>query len=378
MGGRRRFGTVLGTVVVWATSVAAVWGQAGPAVDGAMSGQGDGSLSPFSEPAMELPSGAGGELGFRPLGDPRWTASAEYVGWNRVGGAHQTLVSSYPPHDPIVPGTGVERLNSSELNESFASGSRLTVRQSNRSYDLEFSFLEINGWSQYRRIEPNVGPGPNPPPPDWLVFMAPGDFVQLTDYPDQAMAWDYATRLYNGELNVRWDVRPRLTMLAGFRWVNLGEELVGSLPPERAVPFWETKTRNNLYGLQIGGDWKILNRGRFSMDGLVKVGVFDNNAQETTVVSIYRTLYSGSAATNHFAFLGELGLQGKYQLTEKLLLKAGYEVLWLDGVALAPSQIPDTFCHGTPLTDVYVRSLGIDSSSGLFFHGVTAGLEYAF
>lgn len=310
--------------------------------------------------------------------NPRWTASAEFLGLFRIGGAGQTLVSTYPPHDPIVPGTGTERLNSSDLGQGFAAGSRLMVRQGNGSYDLEFSFLEINGWDSYRRIEPEVGPGPNPPPPDWLVFMAPGDFVQLTDYPDQAMAWDYTTKLYTAELNVRWDVRPRLAVLAGFRWVNLGEELLGSLPPERAVPFWDTKTRNNLYGFQIGGDWKILARGRFSMDGLLKAGIFDNNAQETTVVSIYRTLYWGSASTNHLAFLGELGLQGKYQLTEKLLLKAGYEAIWLDGVALAPAQVSETLCNGTPITDVYARALGVDSGSGLFFHGVTAGLEYAF
>lgn len=374
MEGRRLFATVLGTILVLSTSAAAVWGQNGPAAQGAMPGQG------FSETVAEPSPGTDYyELGVgQACGDPRWTASAEFIGWNRVGGASQNLVSTYPPHDPIVPGTGTERLNSSALNESFASGSRVMVRQGNRSYDLEFSFLQINGWNQFGRIEPNVGPGPNPPPPDWLVFMAPGDFVQLTDYPDQAMAWEYATKLYNGELSVRRQWGSRLTMLAGFRWVYLGEDLQGSLPPERAVPFWGITTRNNLYGFQIGSDWKILNRGRFSIDGLVKAGIFDNNAQETTVVSIYRTMYSGSAATNHLAFLGEIGLQAQYQLTQRLLLKAGYEAIWLQGVALAPAQVPETLCHGTPITDVYVQALGIDSSSGLLFHGVTAGFEYAF
>ena len=123
-------------------------------------------------------------------------------------------------------------------------------------------------------------------------------------------------------------------------------------------------------------DWKLLNCGRFSIDGLVKAGIFDNNADETTEVSIYRTVYGESASTNHAAFLGEIGLQCKYQVTDRLLLKAGYEALWLQGVALAPGQIPQTLSHVTPVTDVYVQALGIDSGSGVFYHGATAGLEY--
>jgi hypothetical protein len=121
----------------------------------------------------------------------------------------------------------------------------------------------------------------------------------------------------------------------------------------------------------------MLNWGRFSLDGLVKAGMFDNNAAETTGVSIYRRMYWESAATNQLAFLGEIGLQAKYQLTQRLLLKAGYEAIWLQGVALAPGQIQKTFCNGD-LHDTYVKALGVDSGSGVFYHGATAGLEYSF
>ncbi len=168
-------------------------------------------------------------------------------------------------------------------------------------------------------------------------------------------------------------------MLAGFRWAYLWEDLQGTIPSSaRSSPFWDTKTRNNLYGLQIGGEWKILNGGRFSINGLVKAGIFDNNAIENTGVSIYRTVYWESASTNQAAFLGEIGLRCKYQVTKALSLNAGYEAMWLQGVALAPAQIPQTVSHGTPYPDVYVQSLGIDSRSGAFFHGATVGLEYAF
>ena len=49
------------------------------------------------------------------------------------------------------------------------------------------------------------------------------------------------------------------------------------------------------------------------------------------------------AATNAAAFVGEADLQAKYQLAKGLALKVGYEALWLDGVALAPGQIRETY-----------------------------------
>ncbi len=126
----------------------------------------------------------------------------------------------------------------------------------------------------------------------------------------------------------------------------------------------------------------MLNSGRFSIDGLVKVGAFDNVVDETTWVSIFRTVYRESASTNHLAFLGEIGLQCKYQVTDRLSLKAGYEAMWLQGVALAPGQIPETMNQVTIVNNqvqsVRVNALGVNSGSGVFYHGVTVGLEYSF
>ena len=158
------------------------------------------------------------------------------------------------------------------------------------------------------------------------------------------MAWDYSSRLYNAELNVRWNPYDRLTLLAGFRWANLSEGLQGTLPelpgtwPDRKNPFWDASVRNNLYGFQIGADGKLLERGRFSINGLIKAGIFGNDVVETTGVSIDRTVYWESASTGHVAFLGETGLQCKYQVAQRLLFKLGYEAIWLQGVALAPGQ----------------------------------------
>jgi len=377
---RQLLGRVLGAVSVLLTCSAVALGQNAAATDGGSAGKGEDSPPWSFETAVDESLCAGpSDTGWRPsCPGPQWTASAELICFERTGGIHQTLVSIYPPHDPLVPGTGVERLNVADLHQGFAVGPRFDlIRHGDRGYDLQFSYFQIDGWSAVGDIAPNYL-GPLGPPPNWLVFMAPGDFVQLTDYPDQHMVWTYTTRLYGAELNLRRDLAPRLTVLAGFRWARLQEDLQGTMPTERVVPFWDTKTTNNLYGFQIGGEWKMLSHSRFSIDGLIKAGIFENHADEAAVVSIYRTLYGETDSTDHAAFLGEVGLRCKYQLTERVVLKVGYEAMWLEGMALAPAQISKTMSHAVPVTDVYVQSLGVDSGSGAFFHGATIGLEYAF
>ena len=259
---------------------------------------------------------------------------------------------------------------------------------------MELSYFNIFDQSATKAIGPDN-------PADWLVMKAPGSFWQTQDFPYQAMAWRAATNLYSAEANGRLDLSSRVTLLAGFRWFQLNDNLLGTLTPaDRTAPtwkqtcpiqcnifqitpgwtpagnyppFWNTSTTNNLYGVQIGVDGKMLEFGRFSVDGLIKAGLFDNHAEQSTGVSMQKVVYPSQATTNHAAFVSEAGLQLKYQLIKGLALKAGYEALWLDGVALAPGQIQET--STTPSS---VRALGVNCGSNVLFQGATAGLEYSF
>ena len=341
---------------------------------------------------------------------PRWTFSAETLVLGRWGGANQTLVARVPGDEPFVtipPATGydsttypgVEALNSNQLRQGFSAGPKfgLTYR-GDAGYGVELSYFDVLGLSAAKAIGPDS-------PPDWLVMKAPGSFGQTQDYPYQAMAWRDASSLYSAEVNGRLDLSPRVTLLGGLRWLQLNDELQGTLtPPDRGEPtwkytvpsptlldlqnpplstpivvnppFWTTRTTNNLYGAQIGVEGKLWEPGRLSLDGLVKAGVFDNDSEQPTVASMRKTLYTAQATTNHAAFVSQADLQLKYQLTAGLTLKAGYEALWLDGVALAPGQIRETYT--TAPNPVSARALGVNSGSSVLFQGATVGLEYSF
>ncbi len=218
-------------------------------------------------------------------------------------------------------------------------------------------------------VTPNldaIPDGETDPYSEGLAFSVP----EFDIYSYDPMQFKYSSKLYNAELNVRWNPCCRVTMLAGFRWTELRENLDGGYLDTIWENFWTTNTKNDLYGFQIGTDAILWERGCFSIDGLVKAGIYDNHAQQTS--SLRYESYQGavSTSTNHTAFLGELGLQCKYQVTCNLTLRAGYEAIWIEGLALAPGQIPVTWFED--------HQSGIDTNGGVFYHGATAGFEYNF
>jgi hypothetical protein len=373
MNSGRIFATAICVILVVSTRSPRVLGQTAPLAGQSLMDSGGESPLPRSVTTVDPSQGAGCcDVGFGQSCRSRWTASAEFIILERTGTANQTLVTTYPglpsPKTQFIVGQGTDRLYSSDLTQGFAGGPKVgLLYHDENGCDVEASFFQIDGWNNAASIASGTDTTP--------VFAAPGGFIQTSDTATQSMAWGYATRLDNVEINVRWDLCSRLTVLAGFRWVDLSEHLEGTLPPERKMPFWDNTTRNNLYGLQIGADAKLFERQRFSIDGLAKGGIFDDIVHETTMVSIDRIPFWESASTNHIAFAGEIGLKCRYQVTQRLSLRAAYEAIWLQSIALAPGQIPETYSHDHP---IYIEALGVNCNSGIFYHGATAGLEYAF
>ncbi len=329
---------------------------------------------PSSEMTDGQPPGAGSrDWGFRPSDCPRWTASADFIALDRIGSVHYTLISIVP--SMLSPNPATEVLNASDLRPGFAGGPRFgLIHHGDDGQDLEVSYSQIDGWSDFQGVAyPQTGT---------LLMTAPGDFMQFPNDSGQGMYWNYTSQLCTTEVNARWNRWERVTVLAGFRWFNLAEDLQGILVPPEPLStgaFFDSRTKNNLYGVQIGADVKLLQRDRFSIDGVLKTGIFNNHAEETTTVRMQRIQYSESDVTDHLAFAGQIGVQCNCQLTRRLSIRAGYEATWLEGVALAPGQIAETYCHYSAIPqEIYVTPLGVNCDSGVFYHGANVGLELAF
>jgi hypothetical protein len=366
------------------------------------------TLQPGIARAADLDDPAGKPAASQSPGGSGWTVSVEAIALERSGGASRTLVALLPgsmafcatagflyPNcnsSPVTGGTQV--FNSSQFQQRFSAGPDADlIYRGGSGYGAELAYFNIFNQSATKSVGPDD---------QWLIQRAPGYFWQTQDYPNQAMVWGDTTNLFSAEANGRLDLSSRVTVLAGFRWLQLNDSLGGTLTPPDVYaptwkstnpnaalpdvpltgptlagnypPFWVTDTQNNLFGLQIGVDGKLLELGRFSLEGQLKAGIFDNYAKESTGVSLAKQVHPSEASANGAAYAGEASLKVKYRISERLGLKAGYEALWLGQVALAPGQIQET--HTGPTGDV--RALGVNMGSSVLFQGFTAGLEYSF
>jgi hypothetical protein len=180
--------------------------------------------------------------------------------------------------------------------------------------------------------------------------------------------------------------------------------------------FWDTTAENHIVGPQIGLRWfKKRGRWTFSTEGRFMAGLNCQNVkqeadigpqlspgaktmvvitvpeQDTTTGQITyrvktayiytpyqpRTMTHASAtyseSAREFAPMVELRLEGKYQLTRGLALRAGWTGMWMDGIARSSSLI--NYRVGTANGEI---PMGIDmdrNRQSVFINGLTMGIE---
>lgn len=284
--------------------------------------------------------------------DPHWAFTADGVVLQRSNTRSQALF--YDARTPTV------LLNADKLDSSAAIGFQLdAVRQGPCGWDIEFRYFQIDGWSGNANVPGNV----------FMVTNA----GELGFYVFNGSA-HYESALRLGEFNVRRELCSGLTLLAGFRMGEL-DELFRESGLETSIQqtaILRTNTYNHLYGFQLGADWEVYNEGGpLRINALCKSGVYGNAASQKTYQLmpgyINETL---GARRNQAAFIGEVGGVLSYSITSNLSLRATGQVMWIEGVALAPEQLL--------MNDFTIGSATLDSQGGIFCYGGGLGLELKF
>ncbi len=180
---------------------------------------------------------------------------------------------------------------------------------------------------------------------------------------------DYRSEMNSAELNWRHWLTPELSVIAGFRYLNWHENLnaafdtVSPLPPGSVNQVYHTS--NNLFGFQTGGDWKHWFNDKFGIELGAKVGVYGTHTEMDGTLGIPGIgALPTSAASSRASFVGELGLIGTYKLTTYLNVRAGYQVMWVEGIALAPDQENAANFLSAP---------SVNNRGGVFLHGAVLG-----
>ncbi|WP_425613425.1 BBP7 family outer membrane beta-barrel protein [Anatilimnocola sp. NA78] len=272
---------------------------------------------------------------------PTWTFRAEALLWNRSGGADVPLVTA-----PVA-------ISSGDLDTGWAAGPRLTAIRHGifgSCWDAEVSYFGIDGWNGTANLA-DIDNFQTTPVTN-IVGVAPGTIA-------------YTSSLHSAEFNLRRAHSDWVTWLVGFRAVQVGERL--NLNAGGATI--STDTINHLYGAQLGLDLRFLDCGTWYVNGLGKAGIYGNTADQVTrTAGVGGALPFVTSGGNQTSFVGEVGLNAGYRLTDRFSLLAGYSVVWVDGVALAPDQLAGT--------NVTTGVSAINANGSLVYHGFNFGLEY--
>ena len=86
-------------------------------------------------------------------------------------------------------------------------------------------------------------------------------------------------------------------------------------------------------------------------------------------------MYMASASSSQLAYSGDGLIQLKYQIAQDIKLKLGYQVLWINQIALAAGQVSKSSSSQTPAG---LTANGVNANSSILFQGGTIGLEYVF
>ncbi|NLF68795.1 MAG: hypothetical protein GX575_07030 [Candidatus Anammoximicrobium sp.] len=163
------------------------------------------------------------------------------------------------------------------------------------------------------------------------------------------------SELDNSELNVRRRIAmptdrhvcAEMSWLVGLRYMQVDEES-------------SVTTENDLFGAQIGALAQFLVHDRAWIDFEIKGAMFMNEAEGSgpnwQVVN-----------TDCTSFLGDLSLQFNYQFAPSWTIRAGYNAMWLTGVALA----------GENNANNQVDAQCLDHDGDVVYHGPNIGLIWA-
>lgn len=297
-------------------------------------------------------SGAAGRgSGGCACGDSQWSAAANALFLFRNDPASSVL--AFNTNNPN------ERLDASDFNFGMHTGYELALqRRVGSNGSVELSYFGLDHW----RSTFDGQTTPN----ELLQFNAA---VPVYAASGTGVTADYGSKLHSAEFNVGRYYGEFIRLLTGFRYLELDERGSASLLNAQ-VPFsYVDTTRNRLYGGQLGAQGWLICRDRFSLDVVGKAGIYSNAAAQDSSVTTGVATLNANGRGNRTAFVGEIGTNGAWCLTDHLSLRGGYRLLWIDGVALASDQLASTdFFTGT----------GFNGSGNAFYHGATAGFEFAY
>jgi hypothetical protein len=235
----------------------------------------------------------------------------------------------------------------------------------NRDHSIEFTYLGLTEWVAQHAV--SVDPGLTGlvlvPTENSLVAGFSGatehNYRYWTNLSSYELNGRVRTRLERDRLVLKPDgqwqreITPGMEwgILGGFRLLSIDEEFrFGATDGAAGLVRgnYHVRTHNDLFGIQIGGDARE-QHANWSAGVRTKAGVFANFADQTTHVDTFDAFLSGApgvsafrdqgASDDQLAVVAEVGLVGTYHFRPNVALRAAFDFMYIQGIAVAPEQV---------------------------------------
>jgi len=301
------------------------------------------------------------------VAEPLWTnyALTEALFWGRDNqAANQPLIVNADSGAPLI--------SAQDLQFPVAAGVRAFYGERNpNECGWELGYFGVYGMSASRVATTT--------PPDYLQAPQPigssltadgtSALVKYNSVINSAEANVFRTSNYWRDYSESW---LTVDWLAGFRYVGVEEQasiVTQCCADEASIPY-RVRTRNNMFGGQVGSrarwTWE-----RWAVEGWAKAGILGNSEKQIQDPLIdYRGFQQRgalSATGTDVGFIGDINLSVIYRLTDVWGIRAGYNTVWINGLALAPNQFD--------FANTSVAGTGLNSGDGIFLSGANLGLE---
>lgn len=273
-------------------------------------------------------------------------------------------------------------LGTQDLNFEFQGGYRLALgRMLGDWYWLEFTFFDVHDWHERAAVRDRTENESG----------LPGDlYSPFTDFgespvPGLSLDSNYLVRieststLDNMELNLwhRLATPPEAmeaSFLLGLRYMTILEHFQyrseSNVPAAVTTTSVDTWTDNSLFGVQLGALFTFPVEPAWWIDWELKGAICGNQARQNTLYGRNGgQLPPTGRQEGKTTFVGETSVRLIGQVTPKLTLHAGYQALWVDGLALASENLP---------TDAEILRFGpgrLVHNGNLVYHGPYVGLN---
>jgi hypothetical protein len=280
-------------------------------------------------------------------------------------------------------------LSTRDFDEPFKGGARLLLGRTfgDSPFQVECSYFatdQLNASAAIRDVTPNI-PGGGTTGNLFSPFTKFGNpAVEGADYNTFVSIQESST-LQNGELNVRrlLPLPPgRFTgsILVGARYMQIGEQFdyfsESQLPPGGSTNAVQTRTRNELWGPQIGVLLDCYIEDQWWVNFGIKGAICNNSAfQETRYVNTGSTALSGdyyhSRSGSATTYLGDLHLTFVYRWTPNFTVRIGYQAIWVQGLVLASENFHPS------LEQLRLGPAEFKDTGKTVYHGPHLGAELA-